>query len=322
VLATGFLFKKDKKGQSSRRAKISRDILRFSLDIEEDVKFSEKELSDWLASNCNAFEFEPGTPTKNKSFKVLSEIGPSLGPLVEIGLIYQIGSEPEKNGTGQFAVYKYSTAGRLLALIIDSIDPEHRIQANHKIYEILQLHYSSNKSSKHQFFLKLLTIYHKQDRLDDLTGIIRKALQKVDYVPVTDLMDFYEIVSVTYFTDLEKARVFVSNWKSALNNLDPSTKNLFLYDIKLGYEEWMANHKDLGDPSLFEVYRFDLREDPEETALQARCIKCDIVQNLSYKTSNLTIRSLNNKPLDIKCPSCGADNCLVVSIFTNSYNTL
>ena len=259
---------------------------------------------------------------KTNHIKYLSEIGQSLGPLVEIGLIYQIGSEPEKNGTGQFAVYKYSTPGQLLALIIDSIDPEHRIQANHKIYEILQLHHSSNKSSKHQFFLKLLTIYHQQDRLDDLTEIIRKALEKVDYIPVTDLMDIYEIVSVIYFTDLEKAKVFVSNWKSALNTLVPSTKNLFLHDIKLVYEERMANHKDLGDPLLFEGYRFDLRGDPEETALQARCIKCNIVQNLCYKTSNLMIRSLNNKPLNIKCPKCGVDNSMVVPIFANPLDIL
>ena len=167
------------------------------------------------------------------------------------------------------------------------------------------MHHSSNKSSKHQFFLQLLTIYYQQDRLDDMTRIIRKALEKVDYVQITDLMDIYEIVSVTYFTDLEKARVFASNWKSALNNLEPSTKNLFLYDMKLVYEERMANHKDLGDPLLFEGYRFELREDPEETALQARCIKCDIVQNLSYMTSDLTIRSLNDKPLTYQMSECG-----------------
>jgi hypothetical protein len=316
VLATGFLFKKDKKGRLNRPAKISRDILRFSFDIKEDDKFNEKDLSLWLVSNCKAIEYEPGTPTKNKTYKVLKEIGPSLEPLEEIGLIYQLGSEPEINGTGQFAVYKYSTSGRLLALIIDSIDSEHKIRNNHKIYEILKLHYSSNKSSKRQFYLQLLTIYHQQDRLDDMTEIIIKELEKVDYIPVRDLLDIFEIVTITYFADLDRARVFVSNWKSALNNLDPSTKNLFLYDIKLVYEERMANRKDLGDPLLFEDHRFDLRGKPEETALQARCIKCDIVQNLSYKTSNVIIRSLNDRPLDIRCPICDADNSLVVPIFS------
>lgn len=322
MLATGFLFQRDKKGRLSRPARISRDVLRFSLHLEKDVKFNELELSTWLVKNCNVFDFEPGTPTKSKPYKVLREIGPLLGPFVEIGLIYQIGSEPEKNGTGQFAVYRYSTPGQLLALIIDSIDLVHRIQANYKIYEILQLHHSSNKSSKHQFFLQLLTIYHQLDRLDNMTEIIRKVLERVKYIPIRDLMDIYEIVSVTYFTDLEKAKVFVSNLKGALNNLDPSAKNLFLYDIKLVYEERMANHKDLGDPLLFEGYRFDLRGSPEETALQARCVKCNIVQNLSYKTSNLMIRSLNDQPLNIRCPNCDAGNSLVVPIFTNPYNTL
>jgi hypothetical protein len=319
MLDTGFLFKKNKKRQLSHRAKISRDILRFSLHHEEDTKFNEKELSDWLVSSCNAFEFEPGTPKKNKPYKVLREIGPSLGPLIKMGLIYHIGSEPEKNGTSQFAVYRYSTPGRLLALIIDSNDQEQRIKANHKIYEIIRLHHSSNKSSKHQFFLQLLTIYHQQDRLDDMTEIIRRALEKINYIPITDLIDIYEIVTVTYFTNLEKASVFLSNWKIALNNLEPSIRSIFLLNIKLDFETEMGDCKDLGDPILYENSRFDLREDPDETALQARCNKCDIVQNLSYKTSdliNLMIRRLrlNDKPLTltIKCPSCNAFDCLVI----------
>jgi hypothetical protein len=315
VLATSFLFKKDKNGQPRYHARISRDILRFSLHLEEDVKFNQKELAVWLVSNCNAFEFEPGTPTKNKPYKVLREIDPLLGSLVRMGLIYQIDSEPEKNGTGQFTVYRYSTPGRLLALIIDSIDLEHRIQANHKIYEILQLYHSPNKSSKHQFFLQLLTIYHQQDRLDDMTEIIRKALERIDYIPVTDLMDIYEIVTVTYFSDLEKVKVFLSNSKTALNNLEPFIRCIFLYDIKLEFEARMGDCKDLGDPILYENYRFELRGNPEETAFQARCNNCDIIQNLSYKTSdviNLMIRRLDDKPLTIKCPSCNNVNCLVI----------
>lgn len=63
---------------------------------------------------------------------------------------------------------------------------------------------------------------------------------------------------------------------------------------------------------LYEEYRFELKGNPEETALQARCNICDIVQNLSYMTSDLMIRNLNDKPLTIKCPSCNNVNCLVI----------
>jgi hypothetical protein len=313
VLATGFLFKKDKKSRLSRRTRISRDILRFTLHLEEDSKFNQLELSDWLVSNCKAFDFEPGTPTKNKPYKVLREIGPLLGPFVEIGLIYQIGSEPEKNGTGQFAVWRYTKAGRLLALIIDSFDLERTIEDNQKIYEILQSHHSSDKSSKHQFFLALLAAHHQQNNLDDMTEIVRKVLKNVDYIPVVDLMDIYEIVRVRYFTNLTKAKLFSQNWKTALGILEPSVRSVFLYGIKLEYEERMANYKDLGDPRLYEEYRFELRKNWEETALQAKCtnIKCNIVQNLSYKTSNVVTRNFN-RPLDIECSACNNLNCLVI----------
>ena len=104
--------------------------------------------------------------------------------------------------------------------------------------------------------LQLLTLYHEQDRLDDLTEIVRKILERVAYVPCTDLLDIYEVVGVIYFSNLEKAKVFINNWKTAMNNLEPFLRNLFLYNIKLEYEARMADHRDLGDPILYEEYRF------------------------------------------------------------------
>ena len=311
MLATGILFHRDRKGRPIRHAKIFQDILRFSLDFEEDNKFNQKELSVWLVNNSNTFEFESRTPTKTKSYKVLREIEPLLRQLIKLGLISQIGLEREKNGTNEFALLKYTAAGRLLALIINNSDLDKRIKDNHKIYDILRTYHSSNKSSGHQFLLQLLTLYHEQDRLDDLTEIVRKILERVAYVPCTDLLDIYEVVGVIYFSNLEKAKVFINNWKTAMNNLEPFLRNLFLYNIKLEYEARMADHRDLGDPILYEEYRFKLRGNSEETALQAKCIRCNIVQNLSDKTSKVVVRDFN-RPLDIKCPSCNNLNCLVI----------
>lgn len=313
MIATGILFQRDRKGRLKSHSKIFRDILRFSLNLEECNQFSQKELAVWLASNCSAFEFNPGTPTKTKPYKVLREIGPLLGPLVELGLIYQIGSEPEKNGTSEFAIWKYPAAGRLLALIIDSFNLERTIEDNRKIYEILQSHHSSNKSSNHQFFLALLAVYHQQNNLDDMTEIVRKVLENVDYIPVADLMDIYEIVRISYFTDLTKAKLFFHNWETALSILEPSARSVFLYSIKLEYEARMANHKDLGNLRLYEEYRFELRKNWEETALQAKCTntKCNIVTNLSDKTSKIVMRNFN-RPLHIKCPKCSNINSLII----------
>ena len=316
MLATGFLFQKNKKGRLVRQARILQDILKYFLKIGENKEFNQKELSDWLADNSNSFDFERNTTKKYRRDKVSKEIGSLLEPLVKLDLINQKGSEYEKNRTNEFVILQYTTVGLLLALIIDSFELECRLKDNRRIYEILHAYHSSNKSSKHQFFLGLLKIYYQQDSLDDLTEIVRKALERSAFVPCRNLMDIYEIVSVSYFT-MEKAIVFRDNWQSALSKLEPFSRDLLLHNIKLEYEEQMGNHKDLGDPMLYEEYRFELRRNPEETALQARCMKCDVVQNLSYKTSNLMIRSLNNKPLDIKCSKCGVDNRMVVPIFGN-----
>jgi hypothetical protein len=279
--------------------------------IEKNREFSQIELSDWVADNCSFFEFDRNTPKRYKRHKVSTEIEPLLGAPIELGLITQTESGRETNGIHGYDILQYTTSGQLLALIIDSFNQDRRLADNHKIYEILQSYYSSNKSSKHQFFLRLLTAYHQQDRLDDMTEIVRKVLDRVTSVPC-DLMDLYEIVKITYFTDLEKAKVFLSNWKTAMDNLEPFTRNLLLHDIKLEYEARMMNHKDLGDAVLYEDYRFELMGHPESVALQGRCIKCSIVQNLSYSTSKVLIRNLSDRPLGIKCPNCGDNNCIVI----------
>jgi hypothetical protein len=281
------------------------------LKIEKNKQFNQKELSDWLANECSSFGFYRNTPKVYRRSKILEKIGVLLQPLVELGLISQTGAQHTGNGTNEFIALQFSTSGLLLALIIDSFDQERRIKNNRKIYEILKSHHSSNKSSKHQFFLALLRVYHHQNNLDDMTEIIRKALGKVAYIPIMDLMDIYEIVKISYFTDLEKANLFLQNWKTALDNLEPSVRDVFLYDIKLDYEARMGDHKDIGNGSLYEKHRFELKGNSEETALQAKCVKCNIVRNLSDKTSSVVTRNFT-LPLRIKCPACNNINCLVI----------
>lgn len=205
MLATKILFQKSKKGPFTRNAIINQNILRYSF-IVEDHQFSQRELSAWLVGNCDAFEFEPHTPWKNKVYNVLMEVDQLLGPLVKLGLISPTGFVDGNDGNNKLLVY--TSSGRLLGFIIDSFDPDKRLKDNHLIFEALQSYHSSNKSTKHQFFLHLLALYHEQDRLDDLTEIVRKVFGRVAYVPYSDLMDIYEIVKVSYFTDLVKTFFF------------------------------------------------------------------------------------------------------------------
>ena len=204
LLATGILFQKDRRDRLIHNARILQDILRYSLKIEKNKQFNQKELSVWLADNCNSFDFDRNTPKRYKKDKISREIGMLLEPLLELGLISQSRLERERIGTNESVVLQYTTAGLLLALIIDSVELERRLKDNRKIYEILHSHYSSDKSSKHQFILRMLTIYHQQDNLDDMTEIVRLALEKVDYIPLSDLMDIYEIVKISYFPYFEK----------------------------------------------------------------------------------------------------------------------
>lgn len=240
MLATGILFRRDRKGHFILHAKKLQGILMFSLKVEENKQFNQTDLSNWLADNYSFFGFNRNIPKRVKRYKILEEIDLLLEPLLNLGLINKI----TNNGS---VLLQYTIAGRLLALIIDSFDLERRIEDNRKIYEILKSHNSPNKPSKNQFFLALITVYHHQNILDDLTEILRRILVKAVYIPIIDLMDVYEIVQISYFGDLVKANLFLQNWYIALNNLEPLARELFLYDIKLVYESRMGDNKDLGD---------------------------------------------------------------------------
>lgn len=229
MLATGILFRRDRKGRFIPHAKKLQGILIYSLKVEENRQFDQTELSIWLADNYSFFDFDRNIPKKVKRYKILEEINLLLEPLINLGLI----NVTTNNGS---VVLQYTIAGRLLALIIDSLDQERRIGDNRKIYEILKSHNSPNKPSKNQFSLALITVYHHQNNLDDLTEILRRILVKVVYIPIIDLMDVYEIVEISYFADLVKAGLFLQNRNTALNNLEPSVRELLLYDIKLVYE--------------------------------------------------------------------------------------
>jgi hypothetical protein len=310
LLATGILFQKDRRGHLTRHAIILQNILRYSLKIEKNKQINQKELSDWLAHNCSSFEFAPHTPERNKWYKVLKDKDAALGleQLKRLGLIRQIGAL-EGNGTDVFAILQYTDSGRLLALIIDNEYTAHK--ALKEIYEILLLYHSSNKSSQYQFALRLLTIYYKQGRLEDLTEVVRNILERVTFVQYTDIRDIYRIIKISYFIDKVKAQVFLDNWKKAMNDLDPITRNLLLHDIKLESEARMADYEDIEEAASYEYHRFELRGNPKELALQGRCTRCSVIQNLSYNTKTFLV-SLNDKPLDIKCPNCGENNCIVI----------
>jgi hypothetical protein len=114
LLTTGILFRRDRKSRFIPHAKKLQGILMYSFKVEQNIQFDQTELSNWLADNYSFFGFDRNIPKKVKRYKILEEIDLLLEPLINLGLI----NVTIKNGS---IVLQYTIAGRLLALIIDSL---------------------------------------------------------------------------------------------------------------------------------------------------------------------------------------------------------
>jgi hypothetical protein len=105
LIATGILFRRDRKGRFILHAKKLQGILMYSLEVEENRQFDLTELSNWLADNYSFFGFDRNIPKKVKKYKILEEIDLLLEPLINLGLISK-----RKNGS---VGLQYTLTGQL-----------------------------------------------------------------------------------------------------------------------------------------------------------------------------------------------------------------
>jgi hypothetical protein len=75
-----------------------------------------------------------------------------------------------------------------------------------------------------------------------------------------------------YTKDQEKRKIFVESWKQTMDELDPQTKKLAMYDFKLEIESKLKER--VQDFKTFEDMRFEFRDRYDKVILIGNCNKC------------------------------------------------
>ncbi len=85
-----------------------------------------------------------------------------LNDLVSLGIITIVGSTKVRKGNATTPLYFYNGSGVLLALIIESFDPNKRDMANDKIYRLTELALAQPRSAYNIFQAALYKKYNER----------------------------------------------------------------------------------------------------------------------------------------------------------------
>ena len=320
------IFRKDKIGNYVKsNAKLSQGILSYALVIRQEKSNYNKpfyvwDLAQWLMDKHLEFreryQYRPHSNTRpdNRVQYVMDRIRGLLYDLSSLQLLESAGAMHQRRGTGFVEIYKYTSAGYLIALLIESMDPAKKESATNKIYDLLNSDYRASPSS-YSYGIYLIAVFKKYKEKgvfsEFLVDVLRNRLDSA-----MTIKDLLARLDVLYFDETEKAKMFIDIWFQTLNELEPNVKELLLHDIKLTLQTTMSkrivvHHK------AYEDRVFELRGRYDRLVLEGKCRNCssyvlmadDIVHYL--RRSNLA----PNVPLSgVRCIRCDKDNSIIIPL--------
>lgn len=322
----------EKRDASSQDSLIYQDILRFpsedGLSPFQTFKFTK--MAKWLLEKSPPLrdEFKDSDSHMRKSYRLIRKrpfIEKRLDNLIIAGLVEKKGTTKAEKGQTEIPLFALTKTGHFVGLIIRHARLECKIIAAMKkkdankrqalmkeineVDEVL-FNYLQNllQSSKDAYsvialFSNYLTKLKEKKGLGPFISHIVEVLQYE--LPISDLATLLRHAIRLNIKNENTRRTLWSLWNETLQELDPRTKELVLYQLKLEFEERIENK--VQDPKSFEIERFEKRADPYHIVTQTACKNCGRVEYgtlnyLEYR-SRLTQIGLN-EPLLETCPEC------------------
>ena len=324
TISLGSIFEKKDEQNYTDKAKLYQDILNFC--IEQDQKgiqqFKHREIASWLLeNNKELLDLYSGSRAHTKkSVKIENtqeRIKKRLDAFVRLDLL-RVSETAQQKGVGTTNLYEITVYAILLGTLIKGIkssDEQSKKSADNRLYRLYEQEFSRYKTSLSQFKLKL---YSKLVGAEDLFTIfvgdvMRKALLS-DTPPSTMkelLLKQHMIVLDPKMKD--KADQYVKLWFDSLNELDPETKSLFLFNIKTERESeimfWSSG------PQSYETMRFRYREDYNSIVVEGLCNKCFYVQPRALDIESYLLLSLvrtDQSYVLSRCSHCNDEGMVVL----------
>ena len=136
-------------------------------------------------------------------------------------------------------------------------------------------------------------------------------------VQTRDMRELFQRIGVVYNSDIEKAKFFVDLWNETLDELDPESRKLVLYNIKLEIERRMEDR--IEGHATFEKARFEIRNRYDFVAIEGNCKKCKICFSLGIDLrSYLNVANLfPTEPVTGDCVKCNTYDSVVFKMIEN-----
>jgi hypothetical protein len=219
------------------------------------------------------------TPIRNKIAARVREVKESLGDLVSLALVEDMGPRPASRGNTITHSYIFTEQGYLLAWIIKSFDYKNRHKASDKIYSIFQYNFGVNTSSLDVFFYNLFIKFKNLDLFDYFfVEQLRKKLGSNQNIEnIRQLLANFLFGILDFDNDTNKSGRYWELWEQTSNGLRPDDKYyLFLHDIKLLLEKGMYMRS--MNQGEYEKQRFENRKKSTKVILEGHCSNCNHIR--------------------------------------------
>jgi hypothetical protein len=282
----GSIFEKKNEQNYTDKAKLYQDILNFCIEQDEGGKlqFKHREIATWLLEhNEELMYFYSGSRAHTKkSIKIENtqeRIKKRIDDLVKLDLL-RVGETVQEKGVGTTNLYKITVYAILLGTLIKDIrasDEQTKKSADNRLYRLFEQEFSRYKTSFSQFKLRLYSKLVAEDLFTIFVGdVMRKAL--LSNTPPLNMKDLLLREPIITFDQKMKDKVdrYVKLWFESLNELDPETKSLLLFNIKTERENEIMIRS--SGPWSYESMRFQYRQDYNSIVVEGLCNNCFYVQ--------------------------------------------
>jgi hypothetical protein len=315
---------REKNGSFSLNSRLYQDILRYFFVVNNnsnnDGTFRFSELANWLIDNNSEivnYYKDLSSRNTNRSNRVEARkdrIKSKLFDLINLDLIQVSGKTKAKTIDTNIDLYKYSEDGRVIAWLLQSMDPEKRENADNQIFEILCSKLEKNGSTDSLFQVAIFSTMKERGIFGKFADLLRQVLN--DGTPIRNVLDLLSAVRVSNHVK-EAAKNNPSAAREDLyaiiRRMDLKRRQLFFHQVKLDIENRMQNN--LENPAEYEKLRFSIKDKPWLVATEGRCKNCKRPVHIEAELlPYMELKVAQRASMVYGCPSCNKERSVFIPI--------
>ena len=239
------VFERNREGNFTKNAVLCQNILQYSINgkykEDDNESFRLWGLTKWLlkinSEFINSFKdlSTRNYTTENRIEYRLPRIKRNVTELVKLGLVVQVGKAKQTKGTGIVDIFQFTELGRVMAWVVESMNPDKREHAVNQIYDLFQDNYREEPASSVDIFC---SIYYRKCKERGLFEALVEYYTKVVGAPIPQLgrREFSRRLMMVPKRDGDNSRDFFTLWNDTLMELDENTRKCIFHHLKLEIE--------------------------------------------------------------------------------------